>query len=114
MLERSVYFKEECIRSGMFDFVLNRIDELHDLLVLEGIGSESKGKSSKKLQSRRELVLNAQVMSCLGIYESIIYRSPNANAYACKHGGLRIVNQSGRMLMHAKPLLLFLAQAACW
>ena len=94
MLERSVYFKEECIRSGMFDFVLNRIDELHDLLVLEGMGSEFKGKSSKTLQSRRELVLNAQVMSCLGIYESIIYRSPNANTYACKHGGLRIVTKT--------------------
>ena len=35
LLERSIYFKEECLRSGLFDFVLNRIDELHDLMVLE-------------------------------------------------------------------------------
>ena len=41
----------------MFDFVLNKLTSCMICLFWR-IGSESKGKSSKKLQSRRELVLN--------------------------------------------------------
>jgi hypothetical protein len=92
LLERSVYFKEECLRCGLFDFVLNRIDELHDLMVLETMHNKPKSKSNKtQLATHRELVLNAQAMGCFGIFESLIYRSSHANQYAWKHGGLRII-----------------------
>ena len=92
LLERSIYFKEECLRSGLFDFVLNRIDELHDLMVLETMNNKSISKKTKsKLTTHRELVLNAQAMGCFGIFESIIYRSSSANTYAWKHGGLRVI-----------------------
>ncbi len=92
LLERSVYFKEQCMRCGLFDFVLNRIDELHDLMVLETMHNKPKSKNNKtQLTTHRELVLNAQAMGCFGIFESLIYRSTHANQYAWKHGGLRII-----------------------